>query len=150
LRWCDVDVTSGDPRDVIAAISDPERRSLMDELDTTIRGTLPTRSVDVWTGLMWGGTEQTIIGYGRIVQPRPSGAGVRWFLIGLAAQRRAVSVYVNAVRDGNYLLRAFEPRLGRLQVGSASLSIRSSADLDRGVFVEMCEEADRVTPEDQW
>lgn len=122
----------------------------MDDLDTTIRGTLRTRAVDVWTGLMWGGTEQTIIGYGLMVQPRPSGAGVRWYLIGLAAQRRAVSVYVNAARDGNYLLRAYQPRLGRLKVGSASLSIRSTADLDRGVFVEMCEEADRVTPEDQW
>lgn len=145
-----MDVTSGDPRDVIAAISDPERRSLMDELNTTLRETLRVREVDVWTGVMWGGTKQTIIGYGRIVQPRPTKPGVRWFLIGLAAQQRGVSVYVNAVREGQYLLRAFEPRLGRVNVGSASLSIRSLSDLDRDAFVEMCEEADRVTPEDQW
>lgn len=145
-----MDVTNNDPRDVIAAISDPDRRSLMDELNTTLGETLRAREVDVWTGLMWGGTEQTIIGYGRIVQPRPRGPGVRWFLIGLAAQQRAVSVYVNAVRDGEYLLGAYEPRLGRVKVGSAVLSIQTSSDLDRDVFVEMCEEADRVTPVDQW
>jgi hypothetical protein len=75
---------------------------------------------------MWGSTDQAIVGRGRIIQPRPRGQTARWFLVGVAAQSAYVSVYVNAARDGQYLLRSDADRLGRVKLGPAAITIRIS------------------------
>ncbi|MFL0711576.1 MAG: hypothetical protein ACJLS2_01955 [Microcella pacifica] len=89
-------------------------------------------SASFWEGVFWGGTEQRIIGYARIEQPRPKGESVEWFLLGLAQQQKHVSLYVNAVADGGYLLAQYQGRLGSLKQGAAALTIPSleKADLD--------------------
>jgi len=90
---------------------------------------------------MWGGTDQTILGCGRYDYVNTSGDEVHWFLIGLANQKSYLSLYVNAVRDGRYLGQVYADRLGKVKVGSASISIRKLADIDLAVLAEMLEEA---------
>jgi hypothetical protein len=82
------------------------------ELDTVIRSCLPGRSRSIWEGKSWGGTNQRIVGFGDIVQPRPRGGSAEWFLVGLARQSRTYSLYVNAVDDDEYLLASYSERLG--------------------------------------
>jgi len=86
----------------------------------------------LWEGVFWGGTEQQIIGYGGVVQSRPRGKDVEWFLVGLAAQKEHVSVYVNAADGKEYLTQQWASRLGKVKVGSAAVTIRSldGVDLD--------------------
>jgi hypothetical protein len=100
----------------------------------------------VWEGVFWGGTEQQIIGYGDLLQPRPRGEAVEWFVVGLARQKKAISVYVNAVDDGRYLLSAYAGRLGKARTGSASLSFRRPEDLDLEAFTELVRRAGELCP----
>ena len=98
--------------------------------------------------MFWGGTEQTIIGYGDIRQPRPRGDEVEWFLVGLARQKNNFSIYLNAVEDGAYLGKQFADRLGKVKVGAASIGFRHLAAVDLDVLTEMLEYADSITPPD--
>ena len=120
----------------------------MRALDAVIVGAMPRRSRVLWEGVFWGGTEQTIIGYRDIVQPRPKGE-VEWFLVGLAQQKNHVSLYVNAVEDGAYLGAKYADRLGRtksgVKFGSASIAVKRLDDIDLDVLAELCEHADRIT-----
>ncbi|WP_107772776.1 DUF1801 domain-containing protein [Nocardioides sediminis] len=116
----------------------------MAAIDAVVAGALPGADRLLWRGRFWGGTEQSIIGYRTIEQPRPRGASVSWFLIGLARQQRHLSLYVNAVDDGRYLSQAYAERLGRVRGGSASLSFASSDALDLDVLAEMVRHAGRI------
>lgn len=113
-------------------------------LDAVITAALPGATRVLWQGVSWGGTDQSIIGYGTIEQPRPRGRTAEWFLIGLARQKNYLSLYVNAAEDGAYLSRSYGPRLGRTKVGSASVSFRSSDDVDLGVLDELVRHAGRL------
>ena len=111
---------SRSPDDVLAQLPDDVRPD-MARMDALITEALSGRSRVVWEGVFWGGTEQQIIGYGDLLQPRPRGEAVEWFVVGLARQKKAISVYVNAVDDGRYLLSAYAGRLGKARTGSAVL-----------------------------
>jgi hypothetical protein len=95
----------------------------------------------LWEGPMWGGTHQRIIGYGALRQPRPSGETVDWFVVGLAAQKSYLSLYVSAVEDGQYLVKRYADRLGKVKVGSANVTFRRLADLHLPVALEMATRA---------
>ena len=114
-------------------------------LDAVITGALPGVTPVLWQGRFWGGTEQSIIGYGNIAQPRPRGRTVSWFLIGLARQKNYLSLYVNATEDGLYLSKTYGPRLGKTKIGSASVSFTSADHIDLGVLEEMVRRAARLT-----
>jgi hypothetical protein len=141
-----LDITGRAASEVIAEVEHEGRRQLMETLDAHIRQAMPSRHVDVWEGRMWGGTEQRIVGYGRIVQSED----VRWFLVGLAAQSRHVSVYANAVVDGAYALSRFADTLGAVKVGSANITIRRLEDLQLEAFSELLQTCDRAAPPDAW
>jgi hypothetical protein len=115
-------------------------------LDAVITAALPGASRVLWQGVFWGGTEQSIIGYGTIEQPRPKGRTVEWFLAGLARQKHYLSLYVNAAEDGAYLSKAYGPRLGRCKVGSASISFDAADAIDLEVLEEMVRHAGRLMP----
>ena len=137
-----------DPGELLESCDDETVRSTMAALDAAIVDALPGRSRVLWEGVFWGGSEQRIIGYGDIVQPRPKGKEVEWFLVGLARQKRGYSVYVNAVEDGAYLGQRYADRLGRVKIGAASIGFTRLDALDLGVFGEMLRRADELTPPD--
>ena len=116
-------------------------------LDGIIREELAGLERVLWEGVMWGGTEQRIVGYGGISQPRPRGASVEWFLVGLAEQQRHLSVYVNAAEDGEYLVKRRAGGLGRVQVGSAAVTFDSLADLDETAFRALLRRARELMPD---
>lgn len=136
-----------DPDEYLASLP-AERRSTMAAADALIRRAMPARSRSLWTGKFWGGTDQTIIGYGDVRQPRPRGADVEWFAVGLAMQKNYVSLYVNAALDGQYLAKAYADRLGKVKVGSASIAFASLDDVDPAALTELLQHADRLTPPD--
>lgn len=119
---------------------------VMTGMDAIITGVLAGRSRTLWAGVFWGGTEQEIIGYADIVQPRPRGPAVEWFAVGLARQKNHYSLYVNTVEDGRYLSRAYAERLGRVKAGAAAITFEDVEAFDRAVLVEMLRHVDRLTP----
>jgi hypothetical protein len=130
------------PVDGFIADNDPD--GSLARIDEVITAALPGAARVLWQGVFWGGTEQSIIGYGDIEQPRPRGQVVKWFLIGLARQSKYVSLYVNAAEDQTYLAQAYGRRLGRTKVGSASISFTSVEDIDLQVLDEMVRHAARL------
>ena len=124
------------------ASNDPD--GSLARLDEVITAALPGASRVLWQGLFWGGTEQSIIGYGAIEQPRPKGKSVTWFLIGLARQRSYLSLYVNAAENGAYLSKSYGPRLGKTRVGSASTRSTSADAIDLAVLDELVRHAGRL------
>ncbi len=127
----------------IAASADPEALA---HLDSLIRDGLPGARRSLWRGVFWGGTEQAIIGYGDTVQQRPNGDPVQWFLVGLALQKRHLSLYVNAAEEGSYLSKLYAERLGKVKVGAAAITFRTAADLDPTGLAEMLARAAKQLP----
>ena len=137
-----------DPDAWLRSLPDPAGEELR-RLDALISGAMPGRRRDLWRGVFWGGSDQTILGYGDLVQPRPRGEAVEWFVVGLAQQKRHLSVYVNAVADGRYVLADHAGRLGRVKVGSASITLTRADDLDPAAFTGMLAAADAACPPDR-
>jgi hypothetical protein len=97
----------------------------------------------LWEGKFWGGTDQEIIGYGDFTYQNSSKT-VEWFKVGLAAQKNHISLYVNAVEDGEYLPRTYGDRLGKVKVGAASIAFKDLSAIDLGELRAMLEHAHRV------
>ena len=93
--------------------------------------------VVVWEGKFWGGTDQTIIGYGEHTYPRSDGRTVEWFYLGLAAQKHGYSVYANGVSDGEYLTQRFKGRVGKAKVGKAAISFADAQSVDLEALTEL-------------
>ena len=117
------------PDDHIASLPEGTRQDLR-LIDSVISEAMPGVSRTLWEGKFWGGSDQTIIGYGAFAYRNSSGKEVEWFMVGLAAQKDHLSVYVNAVSDDGYLLHAYADRLGRVKVGSAVVSFKRASDVD--------------------
>jgi hypothetical protein len=84
----------------------------------------------LWEGTFWGGTEQAIIGYGDYTITLSRGQKSEWFMVGLAAQKNYISIYVNAVEDGQYVAEKYRSELGKVKVGKSSISFKHLDDLD--------------------
>ncbi len=125
-----------DPSAHIASLSD-EFRDDMRTLDSAISEVMGGLARDMWKGKFWGGSDQAIIGYGDYTYERTGKKVVEWFMVGLAAQKDYMSVYVNAVEDSVYLAEKYKDRLGKVSVGKASISFRRLAEVDLDVLLEL-------------
>ncbi len=135
------------PDDFIATLPEGVRED-MATLDTEISSVMSGLERILWEGVFWGGTTQHIIGYGSYRYKGRSGAEGEWFVVGLAAQKNYLSLYVNAADDGQYLGKVYAPRLGKVKAGSANLQFKRAADLDLDVLKEMVARARELTESD--
>lgn len=141
-------VSATQPDEYLAAIEDDSVRDAMRVLDEVIAGAMPERRRALYEGTFWGGTEQRIIGYGRMTQSRPRGETVEWFIVGLARQKANYSLYVNAVASGAYLGHRYGAKLGKVKLGAASIGFRRLEDVDLETLRDMAAEAHAMIPPD--
>ena len=132
-----MEVSNTTPDEHLAQLDDDD----MSLLDREITARMPGAARFLWEGKMWGGTDQAIIGYGHFSYKNSSGKEVEWFMVGLAQQKNYISMYVNAVSDGGYLLDDYKARLGKVKTGSASISFDSVGDVELDVLMELVERA---------
>jgi hypothetical protein len=132
--------SSTTPDEFLAALPDGIRDDIR-ALDVELARIFDGHERVLWEGPMWGGTEQRIIGYGAYRYEGRSGASGDWFVVGLAAQKAHMSLYVSAAENGQYLVKRYADRLGRVKVGSANVTFKRLADLDLPVVLEMAERA---------
>ena len=128
--------------DALPVESREDMKKLHGEISRVMKG-LP---VTVWEGRMWGGSEQAILGYGDMRYGGSRGKTVDWFYIGLALQKNYISLYVNAVADNQYLGQKYARELGKVKVGSASISFKRLADIDIGKLRELLNRARQLMP----
>jgi hypothetical protein len=123
---------------------DGDRGEDIRRLDEIISEQMPNQERHLYEGKFWGGSDQEIIGYGILDYRNKSGVDVEWFLVGLAEQKNYISMYVNAVEDGKYLLDQYEGRLGKVKKGSASISFPGLDAVDVAALTEMLVRANTV------
>ena len=127
---------STSPDAYMAALPE-EIRGDMTLLDTRISAALPGHRRSLWEGVFWGGSEQSIIGYGDYSYVRSDKKPVEWFIVGLARQKNYYSVYVNAADGRRYLTEAYAGRLGKVKMGKSSISFRRLADVEMEVLMDL-------------
>jgi hypothetical protein len=132
------------PDDHIASLPDDVREDIT-RLDTEISRVMRGHERVLWEGKFWGGSDQHIIGYGSYRYTGRSGASGEWFVIGLAAQKNYITVFVTAVADGAYLAETYRERLGKAKVGRSSISFKRLADIRLDVLSELITHARTVT-----
>jgi len=131
------------PDDAIAALPDDQRDDIA-ALDAILSEEMAGLERVLWEGTFWGGSEQRIIGYGADRYTNRSGVEVEWFLVGLARQKDHITLYVNVVDDGAYLIREYGSRLGKVKVGSAHVAFRHASAIDTDVLRELLRRARAV------
>ena len=132
------------PEEYLASLP-AEMGADMTALHERIKAALPGHGCRMWEGVFWGGSEQTIIGYGDMSYVRSDKKRVEWFLVGLARQKNYYSVYVNAADGRRYLAEAYAGRLGKAKVGKSSISFRTLADVELDVLSELIERAGELS-----
>jgi hypothetical protein len=133
------------PDEHIASLPDGVREDVA-ALDARIGEVMAGQERALWEGVLWGGTEQRIIGYGSYRYVGRSGSEGEWFVVGLAKQKDHLSLYVNAVEDGGYLLKQYAGRLGKAKIGSANVTFKRLADLDLAAVLELVARARDLQP----
>jgi hypothetical protein len=132
--------------DVLAGLPDDVRNDMI-ALDGIISRVMDGSERELYEGTFWGGSEQEIIGYGRMSQRRSDNEIATWFRIGLAVQKRYLSVYVSAVENGQYIAETYGPSVGAARVGKSVISFSSLGDIDEDALIALLEKA-RDTMED--
>ncbi|MEB2776404.1 DUF1801 domain-containing protein [Algoriphagus sp. D3-2-R+10] len=121
-----------------------EKQVDMAYLDSEISKIMANEPRVLWQGKFWGGSEQSIIGYGDLNYVRPKKAVVEWFKIGLAAQKNYISIYVNAVEDKQYLTEKYADKLGKVKVGKSSITFKKVEDINLENFIELIRKAKQL------
>ena len=133
------------PDEFLASLTDDVRDDMV-ALDGALTPAFAGDERVLWEGLFWGGTQQHIIGYGSYHYRGRSGAEGEWFVVGLAAQKKYFSVYVNAADDGVPLTQRYASRLGKVKAARSNLQVKHASDLDLDVLRELAARAREVAP----
>ena len=120
----------------IASLPD-ERRSDLKSVDAVLSKVMKGHSRSLWGGKFWGGSEQSIIGYGDHSYQRSDKKTVEWFIVGLAPQKGYNSIYINAADKDGYVIQRYADRLGKVKVRSAAITFKKADDLDLEVLAEV-------------
>ena len=126
------------PDDFLAGLDDACREDMM-KLDQRIVAAMPGATRTLWEGKFWGGSDQTIIGYGDYSYTRSDKKVVHWFINGLALQKNYISVYMHAVENRKYLVETFGKNIGKVKTGKSNVSFRSLDDIDIKKLIALVE-----------
>ena len=128
----------GAREDYIAALAEP-RRTDVAALDALIREHAPGLE-PVVAGKM--------LGYGPFQYRYASGREGDTTLLGLASQKRYISLYVLCANGGRYLAESYAERLPKASVGKSCVRFARLSDVDPAVLAELVTEAARLGPGD--
>lgn len=116
------------PEQYIAALDEP-RRSQVGQLDKLIRRTAPQLAPHIASGML---------AYGSFHYRYASGREGDWFPIGLASQKRYISLYVTATDPAHgYLAESYRDRLPKADIGRSCVRIKRLEDVDLRVIEEL-------------
>lgn len=120
---------------------EPPMQSDVAELHKLILTHMPDVQPRMWEGTFWGGSTQRIIGYGDMTFTRSDKKVVEWFMVGLTQQKNYISVYICATEDGKYIVKKYGDTLGKVKLGSSSISFKKMADVDVEALMKLVDKA---------
>jgi hypothetical protein len=122
------------PEAYLDALDEP-RRGEVRAVHELIRAAAPALEPHIQSGML---------AYGRYAYRYASGRTGEWFPIGLASQKRYISLYVMAADGERYLAESFRERLPKADIGKSCVRFKRLADLDRDALVELIREGAKL------
>lgn len=122
------------PEEYIDRLDEP-RRSQVEQVHDFIRRTVPHLEPHIRSGM---------IGYGAYHYRYASGREGDWFVVGLASNKRSISLYVIASEAEGYVAERYKSRLPRADIGKSCIRFNGIEDLDQVVLAELITECVRV------
>ena len=117
----------------------------METLDRELSKVMTGLERVLWEGKFWGGSDQHIIGYGAYRYQGRSGRSGEWFVVGLAAQKNYLTVFVNAAEGGKDVAPIYA-RLGKAKIGRSTISFKRLSDIDLSALLELVTRARDLAP----
>lgn len=127
-------IAASSRKEYFAAVG--ERSGALKKLDALIRKAAPTLKpffLDL--------PSMTMLGYGKFHYKYGSGREGEWAVVGLAAQKNHLSLYVCIGRDGRYLAEIYGSKLGKVSCGKSCIRFKKLEDLDLSAVADICREA---------
>ena len=124
------------PDDYMNALEEP-RRGEIRALDELIRETVPDPEPHVRHGML---------GYGPYHYRYASGREGDASIVGLASNKRYISLYVACLVDGTYVAQRYGDRLPKADIGKACIRFKRTADVDLDVLRELLIDASANRP----
>jgi hypothetical protein len=125
------------PAEYIDMLEEP-RKSDIRELDALIRRNAPNLEPHIASGML---------AYGHYHYKGKTTEG-EWFHIGLASNKRYISLYVMAgdKETGGYLAESFKDRLPKADIGRSCVRIKRLSDVDRKALEELIKKGATFEP----
>ena len=123
-----------DVEEYIERLDEP-RRSHIRRLHELIRQTEPDLEPHIASGT---------IGYGSYHYRYATGREGDTYVIGLASNKRYISLYVNAADEKGYVAERYRDKLPKADIGKSCVRLRRLDDVDDGVLVELIHEGREV------
>ena len=116
------------PDEYIEGLEEP-RRSDIRALHEMIRREAPQLEPHIASGML---------AYGRYhYKGKSKGAEGEWFHIGLASQKRYISLYVMAADENGYLAESYKAKLPKADIGRSCVRIKRLSDVDEKALREL-------------
>jgi hypothetical protein len=123
------------PDDYIEVLEEP-RRTQIRELDRLIGEIAPHLDRHMQSGML---------AYGHYHYRYASGREGDWFRIGLASNKRYISLYVTAADGQRYLAETYKDRLPKADIGRSCVRFTRLEDLDRSALESLIREGAAAT-----
>jgi hypothetical protein len=124
---------ASDPEDYIGQIDEPRRDEIV-ALDRLITEEAPALDRHLQAGML---------AYGSYHYRYASGREGDWFLIGLASQKRYISLYVCATDGDGYVAESFRERLPEASIGKSCVRFKRLSDVDEAALRELVRDTAR-------
>ncbi len=98
-----------------------ERQEIINTIHALMQDTVPTLKPHF---------AYNMIGYGSFPYKNYKKEDIEWPVIALANQKNYVSLYVCAVKDGEYLAEKYKDKLGKVSVGKSCIRFKKLDDLN--------------------
>jgi uncharacterized protein YdhG (YjbR/CyaY superfamily) len=125
------------PEQYIAAIEDSQRRAEIQQLHELIRATVPELEPHIQHGML---------GYGPYHYRYASGREGDAAVVGLASNKRYISLYVMCITEQGYLAESYVDRLPKASIGKSCVRFKRLADVDIEQIRSLLTEAGQNAP----
>ena len=126
--------TAKNVSEYLDSLEEPQKTEIL-QLHDFIKHTVPKLPLG-----MYG----AIIGYGNYHYKSKSGREGDWMIIGLAAQKNYISLYICAVENGEYLAEKHKEELPKASIGKSCIRFKKVEDLDLEVIKKLILKAEKL------
>lgn len=122
------------PDEYIEKLEEPRKSDVL-KLHNLILKTVPNLKPYIETGM---------IGYGKFHYKSKSGREGNWAIIGLAAQKNYISVYICAVDGNEYIAEKNKDLFPKASIGKSCIRIKRTDDIDLKKLAEIIKMAEKT------